>query len=122
MQQSPPISGANLTGMLQDFWHALETSPVLTAVNVKKTGDPNQIIAASCVAVAPAQAAEVAAELERLWTQQLCYQPSEVHTLSVCSDKVVLEGITTLDESSYFVTAQITVRIDPSQEDRGALL
>lgn len=120
IKQSRPISGGNLVGMLEDFWHYLEKSLLWTEVSVKSTEEAEYIVLASCKANATAQAQEIALELERIWAQSLCYQSLESHSLRISQELVVLEGITVPDGGGYFATAHILVQMGTTPPHREA--
>ncbi len=110
MNQLPPSSGGNLEGMLEDFSHFLNESDIFTRVSVKKTGDPDHLLVAVCKTHASLKSA--AREMARIWTDYLSYRYSEFHTVSLSPDSATLDGITAVDSSSYFVTAQIIAQKD----------
>src|SRR5229473_1898997 len=113
MARSVPSSGDNLEGMMVDFQHSLEQSRLLTRVRVKKTGDPGCMIEATCQPAANTLTIpEIIAEVERLWMEELRYQPFEAHALVRADYKEALEFITV---SGFYVTGRIAVDISEIQ-------
>lgn len=108
--QGLPLAGVDLKGMIADFHHALEASLLLSAIKVRKTGEPTHMIAAFCEpASAASSPTEIAGEVERLWTEELRYSAFEAHALVPSDEEVVLDCLTMLGPQGPYVTARIVV-------------
>src|ERR1051326_3428490 len=78
MSQSFPSRGADLAGMQADFDASLDASQLLTDIKVQKTGQPNCLIRAACKLQSDrCTVAEVVAEVERIWMEELRYRHFE---------------------------------------------
>lgn len=106
--ESAPSDGFDLDGMAVDFDAHLTRSPLLAEVEVSRTGDPDTLITARCLAVPGATPAQVAAELETIWTRHLSYRHFAAHTLTVDERGAHLEAVTRIDAHGFYVTATIT--------------
>src|SRR5262249_10119582 len=105
-----PSSGIDLRGMIEDFHHAVDQSPLLTPRSVKKTGDPERMIEARCEPAAEALTIpEVIAEIERVWMEELRYRHFEAHAVIHHDHEVSLDFVTLLESGSFYVTGRIAV-------------
>jgi hypothetical protein len=110
MAQGYPSSGLDLRGMLEDFHHALDQSEILALLWVKKTGQPEQMIDARCEpAVDTVTIDVVAAEIERIWREDLRYSSFEAHALFRHDYDVSLDFVTSSGPGSFYVTGRIAV-------------
>jgi hypothetical protein len=112
MAQGFPSSGDDLKGMIEDFNHALDQSPILTLRRVKKTGAPDRMIEALCEPATDALTIpEIVAEVERIWMDELRYRHHEAHALSQRDYEVWLDFVTLSDPGSFYVTGRIAVDV-----------
>jgi hypothetical protein len=110
ISQGIPLAGADLHGMIADFHHALEASPLLSKVKVRKTGEPARMIAAFCEPASLASSpSELVAEVERIWMEELRYNVFEAHTLVPSEEEVILDCLTMTEPQGPYVTARIVV-------------
>ncbi|GAB3884491.1 MULTISPECIES: hypothetical protein [Microbispora] len=107
MDESFPSSGADLDGMAMDFDAYLWHSPLIREVSVRRTGDTNNLIAATCWTVPGSSTVEIAAELERIWLQDLSYRHFEAHMITADERAVRLDAVTQIAPDDFYVTAAI---------------
>ena len=112
MREYRPSSRGNLVGKLADFSHYLEQSRVIIPTRVRKTADIGCRLEATCRPRSPsAAAAEIAAELERIWLEDLRYEDFGVHTMSRSDQEVCLDFITLMEDAGLYVAGCIVVAI-----------
>ncbi|WP_218002118.1 hypothetical protein [Microtetraspora malaysiensis] len=111
MGESFPSSGADLDGMAMDFDAYLWQSPLITEVSVRRTGDTNNLIAATCWTVPEVSTVEIAAELERIWLRDLSYWHFEVHMITADERGVRLDAVTQVAPDGFYVTADIVTEV-----------
>jgi hypothetical protein len=112
MSSKNRASSRNVEGLITDCLHLLEQSGVLQAIEAKKTGEAQCLIEIRCK---PASAAstlpELAAEIERVWLEDLAYPDIEAHTLSTTSDEAIIDFVTASQHGNYYVTGKIVVKL-----------
>jgi hypothetical protein len=108
--QCLPLAGADLKGMIEDFHHALEASPLLSRIKVRKTGEPTHMIAAfGEPGSAASSQTEIAGEMARLWRDELRYAAFEAHTFVPSDEEAILDCLTLMAPHGPYVTARIVV-------------
>jgi hypothetical protein len=99
-------------GMLADFHHSVEQSPLLTRARVRKTGDPPCMIKATAQPASPTLSPpEIGVEVERIWMEELRYRHFEAHALVSSDEEVALEFVTVMEPGGPHVTGRISVDI-----------
>lgn len=108
--QGIPLAGVGMKAMMVDFHHALEASPLLGRIKVRKTGKPVHMIAAFCEpASAASSPSEIAGEMERIWMEELRYHAFEAHAFVPSDEEAILDGLTMMGPQGPYVTARIDV-------------
>lgn len=105
-------SSSDLEGIIVDLTYFLEKSDILKVLKVKKTGDLHQLIEVRCKLISrSASIAEVAAFVERVWTEDIAYRDFEAHTLYYSTDELTLDFITGAEFPNryIYVTGRIIV-------------
>lgn len=108
-------SSSDLEGIIVDLRYFLEQSGILKVAKVKKTGDLHQLIEVRCKLISKsASIAEIAAFVERVWTEDIAYRDFEAHALHHSSDELILDFITgTRFPNRYtYITGRIMVNTD----------
>src|SRR2546423_1534981 len=86
----------------QGFPHALDQSWLLTPRSVKRTGQPDRMIEASCEPAADTiTVPEVIVETERVWTEELRYTHFEAHAVIHHDYDVSLDFVTLSEPGSF---------------------
>ncbi|MFI7534216.1 hypothetical protein [Streptosporangium sp. NPDC049376] len=109
MRESFPSAGHDLDGMMVDFDIYLRQSPLMKKVRVRGTDDPGGLVVATCRSASGRSAEEIAAELERIWHEDLKYCHFDAHTLTLGDGEVRLNGVTQISPDGFYVTAAIVV-------------
>ena len=100
----------DLEAMIADSRRAIEASPILAFGGIRKTGTPVHQIEVECKPRDPATPPEtVAAEITRIWLEQLCYDDFEAHAIDTTDNAVVLDFLTVAREPRLFATGMIVV-------------
>ncbi|MEV4802969.1 hypothetical protein AB0K18_23420 [Nonomuraea sp. NPDC049421] len=107
MGKAFPSAGDDLDGMAIDFDAHLWRSPLIKEVSVRRTGDTNNLITATCQTVPGCSMAELAAELERVWLRDLRYSYFEAHVITAGEQGVHLDAVTQIAPDGFYVTASI---------------
>ena len=107
MSESFSGAGDDLHGMAIDFDACLWHSPLIKEVSVRRTGDTNNLINATCQAMPGCSMVELAAELERVWLRDLRYSSFEAHVITAGERGVHLDAVTQIDPDGFYVTASI---------------
>ncbi len=108
-------SSSNLEGLIIDLRYFLEQAGILKVLKVKKTGELYRLIEVRCKLISkPASIAEVAAEVERVWIEDIAYRDFEAHSLYYSSDDLILDFITGTEFPDHYiyVTGSIIVNAD----------
>nr|WP_062338042.1 hypothetical protein [Herbidospora sakaeratensis] len=116
MSASFPSSGDDLAGMAIDFDAYLWRSPLLDEVSVRRTGDPGNLIAATCRSVPGCSIADLADELRQIWSRDLRYSYFEAHVITTGERTVRLDAVTQIAPDDFYVTASIV-----AQDGNGSL-
>lgn len=114
MGESFPSAGDDLDGMAIDFDAYLWHSPLIKEVSVRRTGDTNNLITATCQAVPGCSMVELAAELERVWLRDLRYSSFEAHVIAAGERGVHLDAVTQIAPGGFYVTASILAETSQS--------
>ncbi|MEU7452275.1 hypothetical protein [Streptosporangium roseum] len=109
MGESSPSDGHDLDGMSMDFDGYLWHSRLITEVAVRLTGDTDNLIMATCWIAPGCSTVEIAAELERIWLQDLRYQYFEAHMITSGERGVRLDVVTQIAPDDFYVTAAVVV-------------
>ncbi|WP_433433105.1 hypothetical protein [Nonomuraea sp. CA-141351] len=107
MGESFPSAGDDLDGMAIDFDAYLWRSRLIKEVSVRRTGDTNNLITATCQTVPGCSMVELAAELERVWLLDLRYSYFEAHMITAGEWGVHLDTVTQIAPDGFYVTASI---------------
>ena len=110
MESGEPSSGDDLLGMQMDFDVYLFRFPGLATVEVMKTGSPDALLEARCVAHRDASADAIEEQLVHAWREDLCYGYREAHQVRRRNDTVQLDFVTQNRDRGLYVTGAITVR------------
>lgn len=107
---APGSSGPNLQGMAIDFDHFLESSDLFESVAVQTEPKRPGVINASAILRDPTKpVAAVEAELVRIWLDELRYTYLEAHRVKTENGSTVLEFITQIAPSGFYVTGEIYI-------------
>jgi hypothetical protein len=110
MANGQPSSGANLDGMAADILYHLGNAAVLDRIRVKKTGDRRGLLVVRCRPVdRDISTQQVAAELERIWTEDLRLKHRAAHVLQVKDETVTLRFVTQGHPGGLYVTGSVIV-------------
>jgi hypothetical protein len=105
-----PYSGANLDGMAADIVYHLGNAAVFDRIRVKKTGDRRRLLVVRCrPAGRDISTQQVAAELERIWTEDLRLEHQAAHVLQVKDETVTLRFVTHEHPGGLYVTGSVIV-------------
>jgi hypothetical protein len=110
MESGEPSSGDDLLGMQMDFDVYLFECPGLATVKVTKTGSPDALLEARCVAHRGASADAIEEQIVHAWREDLCYGYREAHQVRRRNDTVQLDFVTQICDRGLYVTGAITVR------------
>ena len=105
-------SSSDLEGIIVDLHHFLQESGVLKVVKVKKTGELDRLIDVRCKLISKsASISDVAAEVERVWTEDIAYRNFEAHALHHSSDGFIFDFITGTQypDQYIYITGSIIV-------------
>ena len=107
--------GLHLTGMEHDVYVGVEFSDRLSLIDLKMTGEADQMISARCRPTSIDVTGEaLAAELERVWMEVLRYREGfEAHRLTASQERIMLDGITGPAEGNFYLTVRIEVDFLP---------
>lgn len=112
MRRHQPAGSSQLSGLALDLSFYLDQSPLVTAVKVTKTGDPNALLRIRCRPTAPTiPAAALHDALVWAWREQLL--PLHPYTTTISTHDVTLEFLVLEGESQCYVTGKITVVLQP---------
>ena len=110
MASGQRYSSANLDGMVADIDHYLGNAALFDRIRVKKTGDRRCLLVVRCRPASPGiSPRQVAAELERIWTEDLRFEYQAAHVLQVNDDTVTLRFVTQWDPGGLYVTGSVIV-------------
>jgi hypothetical protein len=111
MQDGFPSSGDNLLGMEMDFDGYLaqveEIDP--DSITVRSTQNAECLIRASCRAAPAADLTSAAEAVERAWMDVLRYSHLEAHDLRNDGESVLLEFVTQIRPSGFYVTGRVEI-------------
>jgi len=115
MARYRPYASTDVSGMVMDCQASLAQSALLRLARrkaKKKTGDEETMLVVWCEpASAMVTIEDIAAELERIWLNDLRFT-EEAHTISRSDEGVVLAFVTWWPETTgSYVTGQIVVNI-----------
>src|SRR4051794_19676527 len=106
--------GADLYGLSVDCGFLLDQSPLIEFVRVKKSGEGDHMLVATCRRkLSTATPEQVASELERVWMTELWYPDfgAEAHTLSYLPEEVSLEFVAM--RGDRYITGLLVVDLRP---------
>ncbi|GHJ43805.1 hypothetical protein Cs7R123_11470 [Catellatospora sp. TT07R-123] len=107
MAAGTPSDGDNLTGMSMDFDAYLFMSELFAHVEVRRTGDPDCLLVATCTAAPGATPTSVAEGLVDVWLRHLQYHHRSAHRLRQDAQKVYLDVVTLMSAGGIYVTGLI---------------
>ena len=109
--------GLHLTGMEHEVYIGIAFSDQLSLIDLKRTGEADQMISARCRPTSIDVTGEaLAADLERVWMEVLRYREGfEAHRLTASKERIMLDGITGPAESTFYITVRIEVDFLPRQ-------
>jgi hypothetical protein len=105
-------SSRDLEGIMIDLDYFLEQSDVLQVVKRKKTGELHRLIEVRCKLISKSTLiSDVAAEIERVWTEYMAYWNFEAHALHFSSDELIFDFITGTQypDQYIYITGSIIV-------------
>lgn len=102
-----PGSDRDVATMESDLRDLLLSSRMFESVEVERTGDQDQLVIALCRFKPEFQEAEIAREVERLWTERMRYPFWEAHSLLVDPEFVEFEAATRNSDSGHYVTVHM---------------
>jgi hypothetical protein len=110
MANGQPYNSADLDGMTADIHYYLGTAGLFDRIGVKKTGDRRDLLVIRCRPASPGiSPQQVAAQLERIWTQDLRFEHQAAHDLQVNDDTVTLRFVTQWAPGGLYVTGSVIV-------------
>ena len=112
LENVPTATPADLSGMFEDIVHYLSVSEMLHGVEVEQSNDIYQTLVAHCKTAFSVTAPELYRELEHLWTQHLAYRYFEAHEIFIRDETLVLEGVTMVSASRYYMCIRLLVTTD----------
>lgn len=111
MGDGPPSCGHNLEGMAMDIdallWHLDQIES--DSIEVKTTPYAERLLRAWCYAAAGVALIDAIAAVEQIWMTDLSYRFLEAHRVVIGSARAELNFITQIGPGSFFVTGQIEV-------------
>jgi hypothetical protein len=107
MTASSPSDGPNLDGMSIDFDAYLFMAELFGTVEVRKTGDPDCLLIASCTVNRGKAPTAVGEALVNIWQDKLRYHYRAAHRLRQDDVGVYLDVATLTDDGGIFVTGLI---------------
>jgi hypothetical protein len=106
------LPAQELTEFLADLQRSLQNSPKLALLFARQTDEPERLIDLLCEPASDTLTiAEVSAELERLWLEELRYPHFEAHAVSQEGFDLTLEFVTVTGPGGFAVTGAITVDV-----------
>jgi hypothetical protein len=110
MASGRPYHSADLDGMTADIQYHLGNAALFDRIRVDKTGDRHRLLVVRCRPASPGiSLQQVAAELERIWTQDLRFEHQAAHDLQVNDDTVTLRFVTQWAPGGPYVTGSVIV-------------
>jgi len=115
---APPASEPALTDRAELLRGLLTGSGLFVTVEAEHTGDPDRLLAGLCTFRQAAAEEDVAAGVERLWLDWLCYPFWEVHSTYVDANHVEFEGATRESVLGHYVTVHLVCQRAPVPAQR----
>jgi hypothetical protein len=114
-----PGRGRNLESVERQLRRRLVESGLFDEVEVGCTDDPDRLVIALCRFHRSCSEADVAASLERIWTDQVCYPFWEAHAVRAANGHVELEAASRIGVGGHYVTVHLVAQrtVIPSQRD-----
>jgi hypothetical protein len=113
-RQHRPSTGADLDGMIEDFYHGLMETSLFHRIRVRKTGSPDCLIEATCsLRSSDTTVDTVESCLSESWAQGLRYGGPGIHAhiITANDEAVRLEGVTVPGGADFYVSARIVVSL-----------
>lgn len=118
---APPATGEVLADRADFLRGLLSGSDLFATIEVEATDDPDRLLAGLCTYRQSLAEEDVAAGLERLWLDWLCYPFWEVHTTYVEDGHVELEAASRESVLGHYVTVHLVCRRAPVPAQRRAV-
>lgn len=118
-QASRRYTGGSVAGLAIDCHFLIDQSSLIEPVDVKKPGDPLLMLDVTCRPRHPGTApADLAAELERVWLDDLCLASSEEHAITVSEEDITLDFVTLAGDNGPYATDRITIDLRPRKAQK----
>jgi hypothetical protein len=114
-----PATGSALVGMERLLHDTLSATGCFPSVEVGHTDDPDQLVVALCQYRSNLSEEDVAALVDRLWQEKLCFGFWEVHATQVEEGHVEFEGATREGRVGHYVTVHLVAQRSPVPAQRG---
>lgn len=105
-----PGSDADLAAMGATLQEVLAASGLFEDVEVGATEDPNQLVVGLCHFREGVTEDDIAAYIERVWSDRLRYPLWEAHSVIVDEDHVEFEAATRESTTGHYVTVHLVAQ------------